>query len=150
MLHLVLGKCQTLANGTHICQCAPGWKGFACEKRIDYCANVTCENRGVCRSRLSSYECLCLGTSYSGRHCEIVSKKTAVLRSVASAMTYIMALIVGGFIAFIVIMDILKYVFGIDPVKVERKVKETRKRPHRRPHYSRAIRYVYVNGPEEQ
>lgn len=61
-----------------------------------------------------------------------------------------MALIIGGFIAFIVIMDILKYVFGIDPVKVERKLEETRKRPHRRATHSRGIRYVYVNRPAEQ
>ena len=142
--YLHVGTCEKLMNGTYTCQCAVGWEGSACEKRLNYCANVTCENQGVCRSRTSTYECLCLGESYSGRHCETVSKETVILRTVASSISFTLISIISGCALFIVMMDVLKYVFGVDVAKVEEKDRRPRRR-HRRPKHLHIIHYVYVN-----
>jgi hypothetical protein len=67
-----------------------------------------------------NYTCECLGGSYSGRHCEITNSRTVIHQMVSKSFSFIaiFALIIVA--AFIVIMDVLKYCFGIDPVHEER------------------------------
>ena len=57
----------SLTNYT--CNCHPGYEGKQCERMIDFCGNVTCENRGICSRELLNYTCNCLAGFY-GRHCE--------------------------------------------------------------------------------
>ena len=141
------GTCQELSNGTHLCHCAKGWEGIWCERRINYCKNITCQNRGLCRSILLDYRCECLGDSFSGRHCEIVARKIIFLRIFAKFVACIAIIIIISFFLFIFMMDGLKYIFGIDPVKEERVVKQKKKRRH-----PMIVHHVYVNAPvlEEQ
>lgn len=86
---------------------------------INYCDTIKCENNAVCRPIFRNYTCECLGDSYSGRHCEIVATKIIVRQMVSKSFGYIaiLALVLAAF--FFVIMDILKYCFGIDPVGEE-------------------------------
>jgi hypothetical protein len=62
-----------ICNGTFNCTCAPGWEGTHCERKINYCHNITCENQGVCRP---------LFLNYSGRYCEIFSTKMIIFKIV--------------------------------------------------------------------
>ena len=86
---------------------------------INYCANITCLNRGVCRSLLGDYKCECLGDSFSGRHYERTADQIVVLRIVSKSFAVIAILVLLSFVAFIIIMDVLKYCFGIDPTREE-------------------------------
>ncbi len=70
-----------VTNTTFNCICVFGWTGIHCETKINYCANVTCLNRGVCWPLLGDYKCECLDNSFSGRHCEITATRIVVRRS---------------------------------------------------------------------
>lgn len=72
-----LGNCHNTSNTTFICICDPGYEGLQCEKTIDFCANVTCLNRGVCFKQHLNYTCTCV-YGYQGRHCEEGETNTVV------------------------------------------------------------------------
>ncbi|CAF4414712.1 unnamed protein product, partial [Rotaria magnacalcarata] len=77
-----------------------------------------------------------------GRHCEITSMKITILKTVSKSFAYIAIIAMISVAMFIVIMDILKYCFGMDPTRgdLERIRREKRK--------SRAIqRLVYTHAP---
>ena len=112
---------------------------------INYCANITCLNQGVCRPSLLNYKCECLGESYSGRHCEITARKTAIFKTVSRSCAAVAIVAIGMVGLFVVAMDVLKYGFRIDPVGEESKhavIKVQPKKP------AVAIRFVYVNAPD--
>lgn len=123
-----------LSNGTFLCLCKPGWTRRRCETRVDFCRNATCENRAVCRNLFTGYKCECLGASSSGRHCEIESAKTKLLRIFALSMAYIAIIVIISTAFLIVSVDILKYVFKIDTVEKKKQKKRT------------IVHYVYVNA----
>ena len=106
-------------------------------------------NNGVCQSLLLNYSCQCVDDSYSGRHCEIVSNKVVVRQTVSKSFAYISVIAIVSVVIFIVTLDILKYIFGIDPVckefeKIKRKNKTKKKKP------LIIIRHTYVNAPSIQ
>ncbi len=112
--------------------------------------NVTCENRSVCLPSLLNYTCECRGSNfYSSRHCEIVAKKILIYKFVSKSFAYIVIIAMTVVVMFVVIMDILKYCFGIDPVDEERerirRAKQAKKR--KRPVIQR---FIYVNAPSAQ
>lgn len=142
------GTCHEM-NTTFKCQCAPGWTGVHCEKLINYCENITCENKGVCRPLLMDYRCECLGESFSGQHCQIVSTKFTVHKYVSRSVAYIAILCLIGVGAFVVIMDVLKYCFGIDLTKedlerIRREKAIKRAKQRRQPVIER---FTYVDAP---
>ena len=96
---------------------------------IDYCHNVTCQNRGVCRRLLLGYQCECLAGSYSGRHCEIVAQRVVIFKIVSKSFAYVAIIAMSTVAAFVIIMDLLKYGFGIDPVRKEREEILKKKKP---------------------
>jgi hypothetical protein len=102
--------------------CAPGWTDIHCQTMINYCHNVTCHNRAICRPLLSDYKCECLTSSYSGRHCENVARSIVAREIVAKSFAYVVIIALSMVIIFIAILDILKYGFGIDPVRNEREL----------------------------
>ena len=83
----------------------------------------------------------------SGRHCENVATKLVVLRAVSKSVGYIAILFLVIVIAFFVIMDILKYCFGIDPVKddLERMRRAKAIKGAKRPPVIQ--KFIYVNAP---
>jgi hypothetical protein len=136
-------------DGTFNCTCAPGWEGDHCESKINYCFNITCKNQGVCRPLFLNYSCECLGNSYSGQYCEIVSTKIKVYKIVSKSFAYIAIIAMVCVAMFVIIMDILKYCFGIDLVSEERERIRQKQRAKKR---KRPViqRFVYVNAPSEQ
>ena len=87
---------------------------------INFCLNVTCQNRGICRSLFLNYTCECLGDNYFGPHCEFTATKVFVRQIVSKSVAYIAILAMITTAMFIVIMDIVKYCFGIDLTEEER------------------------------
>ncbi len=143
---LYIGTCMEVTNTTFNCTCAFGWTGIHCETKINFCSNVTCQNNGVCRPLLGDYKCECLGDSFSGRHCEITAANIVVRQVISRSCAYIAILAGIIVVAFVVIMDILKYCFGIDPTRDEleriRRQKQAKKAKH-----PVIIRYTYVHAP---
>jgi len=130
-----IGKCKVLSNSTFNCTCAPGWEGIHCENKIDLCKSNPCQNKALCRTLLLNYSCECLGSDFSGRHCEITSTKLLLLNIVSKSFAYIAILAISTVVMFIIIMDILKYCFGIDPVEEER---ERMRRERRRKYFKKS------------
>ena len=96
---------------------------------IDYCHNITCQNRGVCHSSLLNYSCQCL-SGYFGQHCELATNSLFMRQMASKSFAYIAIIAMVTVVTFMVIMDILKYCFGIDPVERERERERMRpKRP---------------------
>ncbi len=101
-------------------------------------------NNGVCRPLLGDYKCECLGDSYSGRHCEITATRTIIHQVVSKSFAFIAILAGATVIGFIIIMDILKYCFGIDPTRDELERIRRQKRAKKTQHLV-IIRHIYVN-----
>ncbi|CAF3247452.1 unnamed protein product [Rotaria socialis] len=127
--YFVVGECNETSDSSFLCLCHDGWTGIHCQSRIDNCNHTACENHGVCRSIVLNYTCECLGDSYSGRHCEITSTKIIIFQTISKSFSYIAIIALSIVVMFIVIMDILKYCFGIDPTRddLERIRQEKRK-----------------------
>ncbi|CAF4904762.1 unnamed protein product [Rotaria sp. Silwood1] len=129
------GTCNETSNTTFYCICNDGWQGTNCELMINFCDNITCEHNGVCRPLLLNYTCECLGNSYYGRHCEGVSTKIVIYKAVSTSFAYLGIVAMISVAMFVVIMDILKYCFGIDPTREElerirRKKQEKKQKLH--------------------
>ena len=142
----MLGVCNATWNHTFYCNCSKDWEGEHCERKVDYCQSAVCQNNGVCRPVLGDYQCDCLGDSYSGRNCEIKSQKLVANELASKSLGYIAIIALVIVATFIVTMDMLKYVFGIDPARKERKRLRQQKQPRkRRPLLIQ--RFIYVNPP---
>jgi hypothetical protein len=113
---------------------------------IDYCQNHKCQNAGVCQPKVSGYTCQCLQGSYSGEYCQITSNKIFMLNIVSKSFAYVAIIAILFVIIFIVIMDILKYCFGIDPTEQDLQYirREKRKKIRKVPVIQR---FIYVNAP---
>ena len=114
---------------------------------INFCDSHLCINRGVCRPLLLNYTCECLAGSYSGRHCEIVAWRIRILNMLSKSFAYIAILALATVATFVVVMDILKYCFGIDPVEEERQRMRQKKWAERRKHPV-IQRFTYVDAPK--
>ena len=128
---------------TYACQCQPGWQGDRCEKKVNYCESAKCENNGVCRALLGNFTCECLADSYSGRHCEHTDNRIVVYRTLSKSFAAVAISAMGAVAIFIIVMDVLKYWFGIDPV--QRKSRPTKTIPKKKTFH--ITRYIYVPGP---
>ena len=135
-----LGICLNTSQSTFVCRCAAEWKGNYCELPMNYCENITCQHGGVCRSISGDYQCDCLSKSYSGRQCETKGSDIVVLQAVSQSFGYIAVTLMILVCTFIFALDILTYVFHIDPVGDER---ARRLAAAKRPRF--AIRYLYIH-----
>ncbi|CAF1577516.1 unnamed protein product, partial [Adineta ricciae] len=111
------GKCKETSSTTFECSCQSGWTNIYCETKENYCKNITCLNNGICRPLLLNFTCECLGTSYSGRYCENIEQTTVVRQAVSRSFSYIAIIFISSVATFIIAMDVLKYIFGIDLTK---------------------------------
>lgn len=67
------GECRNggeCVSSLGICICSSGFSGRWCERNVDDCIGVTCQNGGVCADRAGTYACRC-PTLFTGRHCEL-------------------------------------------------------------------------------
>ena len=103
------------------CECVHGFKGDHCELSPDLCTNITCENRGICRTIGFAWKCFCFDTTlFYGHHCQYKSNKLKVLEVLSKSFAYVAIGVISATCTFIILMDVLKYVFHIDPVEFER------------------------------
>ncbi|CAF0823054.1 unnamed protein product [Adineta ricciae] len=146
MSHICLnnGVCNETSR---TCVCSDGWRGAHCEWLINLCEKdrITCSKNGVCRPLLVNYTCECF-SSYSGRHCELMVTKIRILKIVSKSVSFVAILILVIFILFIIIMDVLKYCFGMDLTREElqRYRREKQARKQKRPVVQR---FTYVDKP---
>jgi hypothetical protein len=93
-----------------------------------------------------NYKCECLGDSYSGQHCEITASKIKIYQIISKSFAYVAILAIITVAMVIIIMDILKYYFGIDPTRedLERLRREKRAKKRKPPVIQR---FIYVNAP---
>ncbi|CAF1507983.1 unnamed protein product, partial [Adineta steineri] len=138
-------SCSDMSNGGFICECQDGWEGIHCETMMNYCENVTCENGGICQGLFGDYNCECLSASYSGRHCEITTKTLVARKVISKSVGYIGLLCITGLVSFIIILDILKYGFHIDPIRAERKRMRQKKDQKRRRMPTVVVRFQYID-----
>jgi hypothetical protein len=112
---------------------------------INLCESSPCLNKGVCHPLVGNYICNCLSGSYSGRHCEIPAKRIIILNIVSKSIAYVTIIAMVSVAVFVVVMDILKYCFGIDPVEGEReRIRREKRAKKRKPVIQR---FIYVNAP---
>jgi hypothetical protein len=118
---------------------------------INYCETRACLNNGVCEPLLLNCTCECLGASYSGRYCEIISSKTVLFQILSKCFAYIAILAMISVAMFVFIMDVLKYYFGIDPVDSVRKELQSKKEKKHVKNNKPGIiiRFHYVNASPE-
>ncbi|CAF4071515.1 unnamed protein product [Adineta steineri] len=132
----------SITNETpYVCICPDGYTGTHCETLINMCFNITCENKGLCIPSLLSWSCHCLSpTLYSGTYCEDISTALAVKQILSKSFVSVAIAAITAVFIFVVTMDILKYVFKIDPVdrerqamkkKQEKKQLEKKKKKHK-------------------
>ncbi len=101
------------------CNCTQGYTGIHCEHMINYCDNVTCLNKGICRPLFLGYKCECLFGS-SGEHCNDIATSIVTRQYIAKSFAYIAIIAISSVAGFIIVLDALKYVFGIDVTRKER------------------------------
>lgn len=118
--------------------CPPDSQDQRCTPRINFCIENPCKNNGICRSLKYNYTCQCLDDNYSGQHCEIISDRILCHR--------IYSKIISSFAMFIVVMDILKYFFGIDPVAEDREYLRRKRQANKHKH-PRIQRFTYIHAP---
>ncbi|CAF0849420.1 unnamed protein product [Adineta steineri] len=138
------GICNETSNTEFICICSSGWQGNNCEIQTNYCQNVTCQNNGVCRSLTKNYTCECLGDSYSGRYCQIESNTLVFHQTISKSFAFIAIIAMASVMMIVIVMDIMKYCFGIDVINkdLKRIRQRTKVRKRKTPI---VIRFIYVN-----
>ncbi|CAF3991505.1 unnamed protein product [Adineta steineri] len=138
------GICHEISNTEFICICSSGWQGSNCEIQTNYCQNVTCQNNGVCRSLTKNYTCECLGDSYSGRYCQIESNTLVFHQTISKSFAFIAIIAMASVMMIVIVMDIMKYCFGIDVISkdLKRIRQRTKVRKRKTPII---IRFIYVN-----
>ena len=140
-----VGTCHQISQEAFACSCSPGWQGLRCSVPVNLCANVTCSNNGVCRSSWPSYTCQCLSESYSGHYCETQANVVTERKILSKSFAYIAIIAMSSVVTFVVVMDVLKYFFGIDPVSGNR----TRSLVERKRRNPVVVRFTYVHAPVE-
>jgi hypothetical protein len=147
IVYCCLGTCNETSNTTFICLCKTGWHGIHCETKINYCENITCFNKGVCQPSFLTFTCRCVDDNYSGQYCEVTSNQMVIHQRISKSFAYIAIIAIISMIMFIVTLDGLKYLFGIDVVGKRLKPKAKKQRRKKRRAAPVVIRFVYVNAP---
>ena len=140
----IVGTCVPKLNGTYECLCQRGWEGEYCERLVNYCKSIKCENGGLCRTVFLNYRCECVGTEYSGTHCEIISNEIIIWQVVGKSVAYVAILIICGTCLLVILMDILDFFLGIE-VRLKVKTMKKEKKVSRVPKTSVIRRFIYVN-----
>ena len=142
----ISGTCSSTI-GTYRCECTAEWEGDRCERRKDYCANIICQNGGVCRTVSSGYQCVCVDENYSGERCEIKGTRAVFLQIFATSISYVSIIIILACSVFIITMDVLKYALHVDSGDRKPKKQSKAKKRHRP---LTVIHFVYVNEHERE
>jgi hypothetical protein len=113
----------SLVNETTFdCDCKDGYDGIHCELLENLCWNITCENNALCVPSFLSWSCVCLSSMYSGTYCQDKSAALVVREVLSKSFAFIAITAITAVFVFVIIMDVLKYGFKIDPVDRERRL----------------------------
>jgi hypothetical protein len=82
-----LGICSNKTIDQFECHCNLGYEGTNCQLKVNFCGNVTCQNRGVCFPQFLNYTCVCM-PGFSGRLCEIPDTSMAIRGYVAKSNNF--------------------------------------------------------------
>ncbi|CAF1550356.1 unnamed protein product, partial [Adineta steineri] len=139
--------------------------GGHCQYEVDICANITCQNYGVCSSSYGNWSCECINPDfYSGTYCQIKSSSLHVKEIVSRSFACVAIGCISTVIGFIILMDVLKYGFHINPSEHDLESWKAKKNYHRRNEERRraderqkkynlskqpilAIRFSYIDAP---
>jgi hypothetical protein len=119
---------------------------------IDMCANITCQNKGICISSYPSWKCECINEAYYyGEYCEHKHTSLIVRQVLSKSFASIAIIAIVSVFLFVITMDVLKYVFNIDPVdrerrlmKLEQEKNQFKKREKKRPKKI-TLKYMHVS-----
>jgi len=113
---------SSLENKTTFdCDCVDGYDGTHCELVTNMCTNIRCLNNGLCMPSYLSWSCRCLDSTY-GKYCENKLASLIIKQALSKSFASIAITAITVVFIFVITMDILKYVFNIDPVDRERKL----------------------------
>ena len=123
--------------------------GTHCELKLDLCANISCKNNGICKTIDLTWKCICLDpTLYYGNYCERQTSALAVKKALTKSFASVAITALVLTCSFVIIMDVLKYLFHIDPAKEARmkRAKAKRTAPKRKSGAPKvAVRFQYVS-----
>ena len=86
---------------------------------------------------------------YSGRHCEITAHALVTRKTVSKSFSYVAILSISLLVGIIILLDVLKYLFHIDPAGTHRLRRKRQRNLSKKPQRpSVAIRFVYVDNPQ--
>ena len=111
------------------------------------CINITCQNKGRCVPHYLSWSCVCLGSLYFGKYCEETSTEIKIKKILSKSFASIAITAIVVVFLFVIIMDILTFVFGIDPVRGERdaiKSEQNKKKELNRKNKKKQIKKVHL------
>lgn len=130
------------------CECAEAYNGLHCELQVDLCGNITCQNNGFCKTTDLVWKCICIDDKlFYGDYCEFQSNSLKVLKALSRSFASVAITAIALTCSFVILMDLLKYVFHIDPAKGERAAKAAEKQAKKamkQPAPQVAIRFQYV------
>ena len=144
----------TSNNGWNFtCECIEGYNGRYCELAADLCVNITCKNRGICTTVDQAWKCYCLDSSlYYGDYCQYKTMKLQIREILSKSFASVAIGAIVTTCGFVILMDILKYAFNIDPVMGERESYRKRcedlkraRQPVRQHGPKFALRFKYVS-----
>ena len=126
------------------CRCSAEWEGEWCQTKKNFCSEEKCQNGGLCRPIVGSFQCQCLGNGrfFSGPHCEFVHRPFRRFRIVSLFFASLSVLFLLSLMFLVFTLDLLKSLFGVDPSNVELQRMRRKKRP-------RVQRFIYLNHSTE-
>ncbi len=130
------------------CECEESHTGLHCELKIDLCGNITCANKGMCQTINIAWKCTCLdSTLFYGNYCQFQTNSLQIKKAISRSFASVAITAIVSTCSFVIFMDILKYVFHLDPVKTERQKLQKKEEEKRavKPNVPKiAIRFQYV------
>ncbi len=104
---------------------------------------MTCFNQGICQASLLNYTCQCIDESILWNNSNV---HIVVCQTVWKSFAYIVIITMLIVAMFIIILDVLKYCFHINPAgnKSEQIQQKKWKKEIMKP--SMAIRFIYINA----
>jgi hypothetical protein len=96
------------------CTCQSGFTGSHCEINIDDCYDSKCLNGGQCVDLINAYECNCI-SFFSGNFCEFKNTELIIKEQVSRSFSVLAITIIIATYGFFISLDVLRYVFHIEP-----------------------------------
>ena len=95
------------------------------------------------------YTCLCLSNNYVGRYCETKQSPLLLLQKVTKSFASIATVYIVCICLFVIVLDILRFVFGINSTLADLKRllrrRAARKTKMKKKKLGKAVHFTYVN-----